>query len=310
MADAARQMLAKNAELAEIMTAMAEGDWTVNFAERSDDDVIGKAITKLLGRVGALLSLVRQLAEQVGKSTKEIAQASHLVSEVANASAISIHSITSAIADLDKRTNINVENAVNARMLTGDARSTTETGAGYMEQMVAAMEAIAALSAEISSITKVIADIAFQTNLLALNAAVEAARAGQHGKGFSVVAEEVRSLASRCAKAANAVTELIEQSNAKVKNGTEVARQNSQSLGKIQSGIAESAELIENIVNLSNKQAQSVLSIVRDVEQISGAIQQDSSIAEETAAATDELQKQSESLLELIKTFVLKEEEG
>jgi methyl-accepting chemotaxis protein len=177
-----------------------------------------------------------------------------------------------------------------------------------MQEMGASMDEINQAGQNISKIIKVIDEIAFQTNLLALNAAVEAARAGKHGKGFAVVAEEVRNLAARSAKAAKETSELIEGSVQKTIKGNEMAQQTTSALAEIVKGVVQFADLVEDIANKSNEQAQGINQINDGLGQISEVTQQNSANAEESAAASEELFAQAEQLRSMLSTFKLKNE--
>ena len=167
-------------------------------------------------------------------------------------------------------------------------------------QMLAAMRTIDDKSKSILKTTKVIDDIAFQTNILALNAAVEAARAGQQGKGFSVVAEEVRNLASKSAEAARETSELLESSSKSVEEGNELAKKVSASLQSVAEIAQKNAEKIANVQSISVKQSSAMEQVNTGIDHVAQVIQQNSATSEESAAACEELSSQAFSLDELI----------
>ena len=172
--------------------------------------------------------------------------------------------------------------------------------------MVSAMNDIRNTSAEIEKIIKTIEDIAFQTNILALNASVEAARAGAAGKGFAVVAEEVRNLAAKSSAAAKDTATLIESSIEAVKNGRSIVDQTAQSLVNVVEGAKDVAVFVERISTASKNQKDTLERLTVGVNQISSIIQENSAMAEASAAASVQLFQQANTLRQLVDVFELK----
>ena len=175
-----------------------------------------------------------------------------------------------------------------------------------MNEMISAVREINQAGQSISKVIKVIDDIAFQTNILALNAAVEAARAGQHGKGFAVVAEEVRNLAAKSAEAAKDTGGLISNSIEKAELGSRIAGDTAASLTEIVSGINESSQIVSEIAKSSEEQSIGISQINSSIDQVAEVTHQNSATAQESAAASQEMNGQSSLLDELISQFKLK----
>jgi methyl-accepting chemotaxis protein len=192
------------------------------------------------------------------------------------------------------------DNAQQAAALAGEARSAAEQGTEAAERLRASMTEIASSADETAKIIKTIDEIAFQTNLLALNAAVEAARAGEAGKGFAVVADEVRALAQRSAEAARETNRLIQGSVDNARAGGEVADEVEQVLAAIAGGVGKVDALIGEIANAGTDQANGVEQINHSVSQMDQVTQQTAAGSEESAAAARELSGQAEEVRQAV----------
>jgi len=254
---------------------------------------VARSISKPINRIIAGLN---EGADQVNDAASQVSSASQQSAEGASEQASSLEETSSALEEMAAMTRTNAENSKQANELSGQARDAAQGGDKTMEKLNSAMTAINESSGQISKIIKVIEEIAFQTNLLALNAAVEAARAGEHGKGFAVVADEVRNLAQRAAQAARETTSLIEDSVNKAKEGTDVASEVGKALGTIVGDVGKVTDLIDGISKASEEQAQGVDQVNTAVSQMDKVTQQNAAGAEESASAAEELSAQAQTV--------------
>jgi methyl-accepting chemotaxis protein len=249
--------------------------------------------------VGAIRRIIAGLTDgshQVNAAASQVAAASQQLAEGASEQASSLEETSSALEEMAAMTRTNAGNAKQANELASQARQAADEGDRTMVKLNDAMTGINESSGKISKIIKVIEEIAFQTNLLALNAAVEAARAGEHGKGFAVVADEVRNLAQRSAQAAKETTSLIEDAVNRSREGTQVAGDVGKALSAIVGDVSKVSGLIDAIAKASDEQAQGVEQVNTAVSQMDKVTQQNASGAEESASAAEELSAQAQTL--------------
>ena len=273
---------------------------TVDVTPRSDRDVMGLALDKLVRIIHDLVAGIASSADQVDSGARLVAESSAMLSQGAEEQASSVQQLTASLAEVTAKTGYNAKNAENANLLAINARKHADIGNGQMQEMLKAMDEINYSSSNINSIIKVIEDIAFQTNILALNAAVEAARAGQYGRGFAVVAEEVRNLAARSSKAASETTSLIENSINKVAEGARIAQSTADALTNIVSEVDKTANLVSLILQASQEQSAAIEQINQGIAQVSQVVQTNAATSEESAAASQELAAQAAQLKESV----------
>ncbi len=243
-----------------------------------------------------MTGLLQETSTTNAQSAGHISGASQKLAEGASEQAASIEEASASLEEMSSMTRRNAENARQANELAKAARTAADRGAGDMQTMSTAMEAIKVSSDDIAKIIKTIDEIAFQTNLLALNAAVEAARAGEAGMGFAVVADEVRALAQRSAQAAKETNDKIQGAIAKTAHGVQISGKVAQALNEIVTQARKVDELAAEVAHASGEQTQGIAQINTAVSQMDKVTQANAATAEESASAAEELNAQAETM--------------
>jgi len=269
-----------------------------------------KALQHIQTTLVYTLQEITNTSKQVSAGSGEISNVAQSLSEGATEQAKSIEEISELMQQISSHITNDAEQLTDASAKSTYITHEVQAGNKKMQEMIKAISEISDSSGQIGKIIKTIQDIAFQTNILALNAAVEAARAGVAGKGFAVVADEVRNLASKSAEAAKNTTVLIESSITAVQNGAKVAEETAQSMTSVVDGVTKTAEIINLIVNNTNEQSNLISQMNYEIGQVSGVVQRNSAIAEESAAKSAELYHQAQTLKSAVDQFQLNESLG
>ncbi len=255
------------------------------------------ALTRSIVRpIHAIARDLSAAAGQTAAAAGQLTTVSRTLADGTAEQASSLEETGSSLEEMTSATRRTAEASETARATAARAIQSSDTGVERMTALVASMDAIDASNRDVARILRTIDDIAFQTNLLALNAAVEAARVGEAGAGFALVADEVRNLARRSAEAARETEAKIRESADCSQQGARVTAEVAQSFGEIQTRIRELDQWVIQIASASHQQDQGIGQINTAVNEINQVTQTNAASAEEGASAARTLGTQAEAL--------------
>lgn len=285
-------------DITHILVALENGDLTQTITAEYTGDlkILKDAVNSSLTRLDGIVSIAVEAADIVTAAALEVSDGSNTLSQRVQEQAAALEQTSATMDEMNSAVQANTENAQQTSQVAQDVQKKATQGASVMQETIGAMNAIQKSSHKIADIVSLIDGIAFQTNLLALNAAVEAARAGDHGRGFAVVAGEVRALAQKSAEAAKDIKVLIEESVARIDEGTKLAAQSGEVLQDINESIHGVTSMINNIANASSEQSKGIKQVHIAISQIDSVTQQNATLVQETTFAAESMSEQSKNL--------------
>ena len=295
-------------DVGRILGEMANGNLTVDVAANEsyyigDFKALSASLQSIHTNLVRVIRDIAQVAGQVDISAERVSSGAQTLAQGTTEQAASVDGLMKNVTAITEQIQVSTVRCGSASELVDRANGYAVEADMKMEQLTAATRNINQSSAQIGTIIKTIEDIAFQTNILALNAAVEAARAGSAGKGFSVVADEVRNLAAKSAEAAQNTNDLISRSVQSAKTGTESTDQAVSAMQVINDCIQSIKALMDEIAAASVQQSEMISLVEGGIMEISTVVQDNSSAAEKSASVSKELSQQARALNSLISRF-------
>lgn len=317
----------------DIANRVAEGDFTVRVDAKSADE-IGELIAtqgSMVNRLGSMIHGVRDAAGSVAGDARQLTSSAGAVAQNSAEQSQAVAGMAAAVEQMSASIDTIAQHAAEALKMTKDSESISRTSSETIQQTVEAMNQIADTvrdassnieklgqeSLAISAIVQTIRDIADQTNLLALNAAIEAARAGEQGRGFAVVADEVRKLAERTSHSTHEIGDMI----ARIQQGTQstVARMNvgveqvssgvqladaaDGAIKRIYDSALEASQAVSDIVAAIREQSVATTTVAQGLENVAQMAERNNAGAQEAAGAADGLQEIAAKLRGMVEMF-------
>ncbi len=295
-------------ELRDTLSRLSKGnlDVTVSGEFAGDFVVMKESLNHIIEFLNGVMTELQSVAAQLLSESLEVAGSAQRVNNSSESQAASVTHLMGESDTISSNIRLVNDNALQAEKLMERVNDQLEQGGRQMELLLTAMDRIDRNAQEIGKIAKLMEDISFQTNLLALNASVEAAHAGSAGKGFSVVAEQVRLLANQSAESAQKTSEMLAHSQRQVAEGVDFAHQSARTMGEIAGISKEVVEIMNGLVRSVQQQDAALGEMLGEINEISNLSDQNLSASADSAAASQQMTEQAEALTRISEQFNLR----
>ncbi len=282
------------AKMSAFSDELSNGNLNIQIDIDTHDELgsLASKFNSFIKKIEQIIVQIRSGAEELLTASNEVSNSSQMISDGAQQQSASFEELASSVQT-------NAQHASQANEMAQTTAKEADSAGQGMEHTIEAMNEIEKSSRQVTDAVSLITDIADQTNLLALNAAIEAARAGEHGKGFAVVADEVRKLAERSAASAKEIAELIGQSTKQVNDGVTLSKKAGQSLKDIVANVGKVAEQLQSISTATQEQASTM-------EENTSITETNASASEQLAASAQKMSEQAQVLQSLVEQFKVK----
>jgi methyl-accepting chemotaxis protein len=312
---------------------LSTGDVTVRITSNYKGDhqliknsinAVTESLSRTISDVNKAIKATSNSSGEISSSTEEMAAGAQEQSAQTSEVAAAIEEMTKTIIETTRNATAAADNAKKAGHIAGEGGKAVKDTVDGMQRIAEVVQSSAETvkklgqsSDQIGEIVQVIDDIADQTNLLALNAAIEAARAGEQGRGFAVVADEVRKLAERTTKATKEIAVMIKQiqtdtakavesmnrGTEEVEKGKELARKAGESLKEIIGAAVKVVDDITQVATASEEQSSTAEQVSKSIESISNVTNETAAGIQQVARAAEDLNKLTDNLQELVSQF-------
>lgn len=296
-------------EIAHILAHLSAGNMTVDSSKhlnyQGDFVPIKNALHKIRHSLNHSFEEINHLTYEIDVLCSQVEEGATQTAQNATEQAGLINDLTETVYGITEQTSNNAKNAHMASNSLSEIKKEAKEGSAYMGEMLESIQKVQQSSQDISEVVTLISGLAEQTKLLSLNAAIEAARAGDSGKGFSVVASEIKKLADKSAEAVKETTSLINNSIKTADESVEIAYKTSESFKSINKSIKNVSNLCENIAEVSEIQANSLKDTSMIITDISGVVQNNAAFAEENSALATNLSELSSDMKKIMSNYRL-----